>query len=210
MRCINLSSFTYLMGLVATDGYLIRYKDKIKHAEIECTEEELLKSIADEYNIQLHYRSRVIKDKVRHFWRVILKDIIPNEYLPMFDKYRTGLFEYYKTLNSEDKNDFILGIWDGDGSICKGKDDNIRITLVINSQTKSLIDIIEDFTNNNNIKISKYFDKRGIGCYNYSIFKNSRLDFLKLMYSNKNITSIERKRNNANELLQQENSKVGV
>lgn len=209
MRCTKLSSFTYLMGLIATDGYLIKYKDKILHAEIESTEKDLLTSISKEYNIDLHYRNRVIKDKVRHFWRLIFRDIIPKEYLPMFNKTREGLFEYYKNLNCEDKNDFMLGIWDGDGSVCKGKNNIIRITLVVNSQTKSIIDIVEDFTFNNNIKISKYFDKRGVGCYNYSIYSKYRVDFLKLLYSNKNITSIERKRNNAYELLQQ-NQKAGV
>lgn len=195
------------MGLLGADGYLIKYKDNIKYAEIESTEEKLLTIISKEYNIELRYRNRNIKNKLRHFWRVRFKGIIPENILPIFNKDREGLFEYYKSLNDFDKYDFILGLWDGDGSICKGKNGIIRITIVVNSKTPSIINIIEDFFTEKDIKFSKYFDKRGVGCYNYQIFSKDRVSFLRLLYNNTELYSIERKRNNAYELLNQHENK---
>lgn len=198
-----MSKFSYLMGLVGTDGYAVKYKDRITHVEIECTEQELLQKISQDYNIDLKYRNRIIKDKLRHFWRVNLKNIIPLEYLTMFDKHRSNLDTYYKTLKNNDINDFILGIWDGDGSICKRATGVISANIIINSETKSIINIIEDFLIKNDIKFSKYFDKRGVGCYNYQIYKECREKFFNLLYSNKDLYCIERKKKMAMELLNQ-------
>ena len=70
---------------------------------------------------------------------------------------------YYK--NCENKTDFIRGLFDGDGTICKhNKTNGGRIGMVISKQQPDIKKIFDNFCYEFSLKTSTYNDTRGSGC----------------------------------------------
>ena len=188
----------YLMGLLAADGSQKRYTTKSGEVHISMTLElkdrEILSKITSFTGNEVH--SRVRNNKYTLYYITI-----PYKYLgdkgKYFDKKRTGIFDYYQKCSN--KLDFIRGLFDGDGGICKrqrSKDqkDYWSIYFVVNSTQQEIKDILDDFSKEFNFNFSIYYDKRGIGCYNYNISKKSEIErFYKMLYKNKPNLYLERK-----------------
>lgn len=189
---------SYIVGLLATDGcteeYISKKTGKITYnCTIELKDNDVLEMIANEYDIPLHYRERVIKNKNREFYSIYFKTSQVGEIGGYLVNNKQNLYTYYTNL--EDKNAFIRGIFDGDGSVCHYSDrKTLRIGFVINSDHVSILKILKDYFEVNGITYSIYLDKRGNQCCNVSIgSKDSVSKLFNLMYSDKSNLWLERK-----------------
>ena len=206
-NCLNYQIDSYTMGLLTADGYRLKYVSKSGESfyriEIEQAEEQVLKDIGNFYNIPLKYRERIIANKNRKFWSLtfpVTTDEVLGNYLNTF---RTDIDLFFKSLSEEEKNNFMRGYFDGDGSIVftpKGVSKRgyikYRHTLgfSVNSKQQSLIRVLEYWGEKYKLTLSKYLDKRGSGSWYYSInnYKNLQLVF-DLFYSENPLFKNERK-----------------
>lgn len=109
-------------------------------------------------------------------------------------KGRPGLYKVYKNL--EDKNSFIRGLFDGDGTVTEMSNSKtlLRIGFSINSSCNDIKMILEDFCQSNDIKLGLYFDKRGSGAWFASINSKANVHkFFELIYSNNPKLFLKRK-----------------
>lgn len=169
---------------MATDGSMCVDKRGYYKEVIEIKDEQLIKDIATFLNVKYHSRTRVIANKERVLYSVSIPRYVWELNKDCFRKGRVGILDVYKNSN---KNDFIRGMFDGDGTVCEMSNSNklLRIGISINAKQKEMLEIFESFCEDNNIKISIYFDKRGNGAYFISINKKEDvLKFFNLIYSN--------------------------
>jgi hypothetical protein len=190
----------YVAGLLASDGsarvHYIKKKEEFRYyTGIELAEKQILEDISNMLNIPLGYRKRIINNKEREFYKIN----IPVEYVGEYGKYileqRKGVYDYYKNCN---KNDFIRGYFDGNGSVSyhPKSPKNLRIGFSINSGHIDIKMIIDDFCKEKGLHESIYLDKRGVGTYYISI--NSKLDvlsFYNYIYENNPFLYLKRKYN---------------
>ena len=189
---------SYIVGLLATDGYTEEYISKktgeiTYNCSIELKDNDVLEKIASEYDIPIHYRERVIKNKNREFYSIYFKTSQVREIGRYLVNSKQDLYAYY--INAKDKNAFIRGVFDGDGSVCyySGRK-TLRIGFTINSDHVSILKILKDYFEANDITYSVYLDKRGNKSYNLSIgSKESVSKLFNLMYSDKSNLWLERK-----------------
>lgn len=185
----------YIFGLMATDGFMDKYEGQdhnTYYAKLELTDEQIIKDIADYFNISYKHRMRIIKDKERHFYSLVIPKNFFKGVEEVFRCNRDGLFDLYMVSN---KSDFIRGMFDGDGSVCSFNK-GLRITGVINGKHTDILKIWEDFANENGLYLYKYFDKRGSGSYNISFNKKDSVNFIyNFMYSNNPKLFLKRKYN---------------
>ena len=175
---------SYILGLMATDGFMDKYVGKtcITYSErIELSDEQIMKDIATYLNVPYKHRVRHTFGKERHCYSVR----IPNEIFEGFEEAfrgdREGLFELYQNSN---KADFIRGMFDGDGSVCSFNR-GLRVTGVVNSNHKDTLKIWQDFARENGLYLYVYYDKRGNGSYNLSFNRKDGVNFIfNFMYSN--------------------------
>ena len=165
----------YCLGLFATDGslqtYLWKNEDKTTHTiTLEMKDQQIIEDIAKLFNTGIKYRSRIIADKKRDFYSVFIRSNLYGDLLVNKPK----LFEYFKTLNNQEQNNFIRGCFDGDGGICNKKPKGYRCYFCANSKD-GLDKIYEYWFEKNNIFYSKYIDKRGAMAYNYNVGKQSEV-----------------------------------
>lgn len=189
---------SYIVGLLATDGHTEEYISKktgeiTYNCTIELKDNDVLEKIANEYDIPLHYRERVIKNKNREFYSIYFKTSQVKEIGRYLVNKKQNLYTYYT--RTENKNAFIRGIFDGDGSVCcySGRE-TLRIGFVINSEHVSILKILKDYFEANSITYSIYLDKRGNKAYNVNVgSKESVSKLFNLMYSDKSNLWLERK-----------------
>jgi hypothetical protein len=164
----------YIYGLCASDGTMsiTKRNSKISYCEsIEMSEEQILKDIANDININIRSRNRVINKKGRTFYRIS----IPIKYFSGIEEYfrpnRIGLFDFFYNIPDKEKHNFIRGLFDGDGSVAEHPKlrNRLRIGFSINSKCTDILKILEYIESLLEIKMSKYFDRRGNGSYYYSI-----------------------------------------
>ena len=98
-------------------------------------------------------------------------------------KHRYGLFNLY--LGLSDKDSFIIGIFDGDGTVAETTDyrRKLRIGFSVNSECNDIMLILEHYASINGITLSKYFDTIGNGSWFISI---NRIDDVNKMFKQKN------------------------
>ena len=169
---------------MATDGSMSVDKRGYYREIIEVKDEQLIKDIATFLKVSYHHRCRVTANKERHLYSVSIPKYVWEDVKECFRKGRVGIFEVYK---NSDKNAFIRGMFDGDGTVCEMSNSNklLRIGISINAQQNEMLEIFKSFCQDNNIKTSLYFDKRGNGAYFISINKKEDiLKFFNLIYSN--------------------------
>lgn len=188
---------SYLFGLMATDGCMrkVQRGDKVYYScSIELKDEQIIKDIADYFNIKYFHRKRIVNNKERHFYKVTIPRKFYLGYEELFRSCRKGLVDLY---NQSDKNSFIRGIFDGDGSVTEMSNSKnlLRVGITINSKCFDLYYIVTSFFKDNKFQhMSEYLDKRGVGCYYLSL--NNKLDvnkFFNLIYSNNPKLFLERK-----------------
>ena len=187
----------YIMGLLTADGSQKRYITKSGDLHIsmviELKDKDILDKISQITNSKVNKRTR---NNYTHYYMTISYKFLKDKGR-YFDKNRTGIYTYYQ--NCTNKLNFIRGLFDGDGGICKRNrsKDNLpywSIYFVVNSQQKEIKQIIDDFSREYNFNFSIYFDKRGIGCYNYNISNQKEIKrFYELLYKNKPELYLERK-----------------
>lgn len=187
----------YIMGLLAADGsqkrYITKSGDLHISMAIELKDKDILDKISQITNSKVNKRTR---NNYTHYYMTISYKFLEDKGR-YFDKNRTGIYTYYQ--NCTNKLNFIRGLFDGDGGICKRNrsKDNLpywSIYFVVNSQQKEIKQIIDDFSREYNFNFSIYFDKRGISCYNYNISNQKEIKrFYELLYKNKPKLYLERK-----------------
>lgn len=185
----------YLMGLLTADGCQKKYTTTKGELHISMTielkDKQILEDLSKEVKNKVNCR---IRGSYTHYYMHISYKYLEGNG-QYFDKYRTGIYNYYK--NCANKLDFIRGLFDGDGGICLRTTRQYKywsIYFVVNSQQKEIKDILDDFAKTYNFVFSIYFDKRGLGCYNYNISKDSEIKrFYNLLYGNKPKFYLQRK-----------------
>lgn len=187
----------YTIGLLASDGHTTKYvslNGSVNyHSQLEVAEEQIINDLCLKYDKKVFYRERVIKDKVRHFWRITFNnDDIGwcGEYLI---KGRPNIFDFYNSLTEFDKSEFVRGVFDGDGTIVINKTRH-TVGFSVNSKQEDMRKILLDFANRHNLKVSEYLDKRGAGSW-YLSFNNrpAITTFYHLFFDNKPEVKNERK-----------------
>ena len=180
----------YIYGLCASDGHMGKTSrnDKVYYTEsIELSEKQILEDIANEMNIELKHRDRIINNKLRHLYSIT----IPQKYFKgienAFRPHRVGLFDLFLSIPDCEKHNFIRGLFDGDGTVSEHPHNRnlLRVGFSINSKCADVVQIIDYVEKELCIHVSKYFDKRGNGSYYYSI--NSKSDvfkFFNYIYNN--------------------------
>lgn len=181
----------YLLGILTADGCTREYQtisgQNTYSCDLEMAEEQIILDIAKSLNKVVFYRERIIKNKLRKFWKVSFhtNDFEMIKYGKYLIKGRPNIYELYKSFSKTAKADFIRGLFDGDGSICQRKNGTSCIGFSINSTCNGIREIIEDFCTENNLSLSKYYDKRGNGSWYYSINpKNDKIKFANIIYKN--------------------------
>lgn len=163
-------------------------------ATIESVDMQILEDISKELNIRLNYRERIITEKLRKFYGINIPHTFIGQDGKCLLKYRKGIYEYYLKSN---KNDFIRGLFDGDGSVSYcGTKVGGRIGFSVNSNSPDIKMIIEDYCVLNNLTTNTYFDKRGNGSWYISINQQKDVNkFFNLIYSENPKLYIHRKYN---------------
>lgn len=184
----------YLLGILTADGFTGEYQtisgENTYNCDLEMAEEQIILDIANSLNKTVFYRERIIKNKLRRFWRVSFctNDSIMIKYGKYLIKGRPNIYDLYKGFSKAAKADFIRGLFDGDGSICQRKNGTSCIGFSINSACDGIREIIESFCSENGLSLSKYYDKRGSGSWYYSInAKNDKIKFAEIIYNNNGI-----------------------
>ena len=190
----------YLLGILTADGCAREHQaisgEKTYSCDLEMAEEQIILDIANARNKTVFYRERIIKNKLRRFWKVSFytNDFEMIKYGKYLVKNRPNIFELYKSFSKTAKIDFIRGLFDGDGSICQRKNGTSCIGFSINSACDGIRRIIEDFCLENGLSLSKYYDKRGNGSWYYSInAKTDKIKFAEIIYSNNGICLMRKK-----------------
>lgn len=184
----------YILGLLTADGSTRKYctisGENTYSCDLEMAEEQIVLGIAKFLNKTVFYRERVINDKLRKFWKVSFytDDIEMIKYGKYLVKGRPNIYELYKSFSKTERADFVRGLFDGDGSICQRKNGTSCIGFSINSACNGIREIIEDFCAENDLSLSKYYDKRGNGSWYYSInSKNDKIKFANIIYESDGI-----------------------
>lgn len=193
-----MNQIDYIMGLLTADGSQKKNmtKDGIHISmTLELKDKDILDKIADIIG------NKKVNIRVRNNKYTMYYMTIPYKFLldkgQYFNKNKTGIYSYYNQCNN--KLDFIRGLFDGDGGICerkRSKDGKSywSVYFVINSHQQEIKQILDDFSQTYNFKFSIYYDKRGVGCYNYNISKQSEIKrFYQLLYKNKPELFLDRK-----------------
>lgn len=178
----------YCLGLFATDGSLQKYfwksENKITYTIcLEMKDRQIIEDLAKYFNVSVFQRTRIINKKERTFFKLYVSN---NNYGKLLSD-KNNLFDYFKSLQDKEQNDFIRGCFDGDGGICTKKPRGYRCYFCANSKD-NLDKIYEYWLGKNNIIYSKYIDKRGSTAYNYNIGKQSEVKKMcDLMYENNSL-----------------------
>ena len=179
----------YVLGICAADGstheHTTIYGEKRYSCDLEMAEEQIISDIAKLFHKDVFYRERIIRDKVRRFWKVHFSPEEMILYGPYLMPGRPGIYDLYKSFDDAGQIDFVRGLFDGDGTICQRKNGTSVIGFSINSSCDGIRKILEDFFFLFGFSLSKYFDKRGSGSWFYSInSKKDKVEFAKLIYKN--------------------------
>jgi hypothetical protein len=123
MDYVNDPNFYYLIGLMATDGH-IDYPDsptklKVYYGiiKLDHKDEELLKSLCDYFGGKLYYENNGRTVCYRIFNPNFIKYLINVVGFTNNKTYNLNIESWFSTLSDEFKKAFILGCFDGDGSL---------------------------------------------------------------------------------------------
>lgn len=182
----------YILGLFATDGSLRKYKwknqNKISYSEVlEMKDVDIIESVAEYFDTNVRKRTRMINNKTHTFYKTEISTKKINDYADYLKDNKKELYKYFISLKNKEQNELIRGMFDGDGGICKRGSNGCRCYFCANTKD-GLYNIYEYWFEKNNIKYSKYYDKRGKGAYNYNIGNQKEIKkFANLIYDNSKI-----------------------
>lgn len=172
----------YILGLFATDGNLQEYKwktkDKTSYTEkLEMKDLDIIEKISNYFKHKVISRTRTINNKEHTFYSVKINTKETNNYATYLKNNKENLYEYFVNLTAKEQNQFVLGAFDGDGGICESKSHGYKtVQCYFSANTKDGLEkIYEHWFNKNNIKYSKYYDKRGKGAYFFNITKKEEI-----------------------------------
>ena len=200
---INTKEKAYYLGLIASDGNVYKRDNGqcLLSITLQKEDEYILNNFYNILNINrtcnkinkycnLQISSKVIFDDLSKY------GIIPNKTWNM----------HLKNIPKKFMPSFLLGYFDGDGSITHSKHGTITKTDVSICGTKSSIDSISYMLDELNLKYSLILDnrKKYKGEFYHLVFKNTteKYCFLKTIYENNNdILKLKRKEERALDLI---------
>lgn len=134
----------YVLGLLASDGSVSASKNLI-YIELQRADRELLekvnKILENTRPVKDYETSRGYENSKIYFYSQEAKEQL-KEYHIIPNKTNSTEFTFPETLRKEFWNDYIRGLFDGGGCI---KDTNGTPTWEINSVSKNLIDVIQQY-----------------------------------------------------------------
>ena len=170
-------NMAYIMGFFAADGNISKNGNRIQ-SQLSIKDKSQLEMIHNEIGgcDVYEYLSNGYKSCGWHCYSAQIKKdlanygIIPN---------KTGTLKIPKNLNKEYWKDFIRGYFDGDGSIFK---DNGGIRLSITSANKEILEDINNYFKENNIKPSSILPDHTNVCIKFR--SQASIDIYNLLYYN--------------------------
>ena len=168
-------NMAYIMGFFAADGNISKNGNRIQ-SQLSIKDKSQLEMIHNEIGgcDVYEYLSNGYKSCGWHCYSAQIKKdlanygIIPN---------KTGTLKIPKNLNKEYWKDFIRGYFDGDGSIFK---DNGGIRLSITSANKEILEDINNYFKENNIKPSSILPDHTNVCIKFR--SQASIDIYNLLY----------------------------
>jgi hypothetical protein len=157
MNLVNTYEFYYLIGLITTDGTIrypdINYSKKCKHyvasIEISILDSEVLKKIYNYFGgtIFITHKNRAIKWEIRdRDFILYLKNIVgltPKKSITLNIN-----IDWFNNLSEDQQFSFLLGCYDGDGSIIKNNRKHIKrpyISIEIVTCSKLFLTFLSNF-----------------------------------------------------------------
>lgn len=143
---------SYILGFLYADGSITTLiKETYYTLSIALAEKDkdFLQFLCDFFNKELNKEYTLKYNSTTKSYRlsvcnvVLIKKLISLGIVP--NKTYQNNCDFFKKIPKELKIHFIRGFYDGDGSICKGKDNKYRVSLV--SLNSSLLEEICNFTN---------------------------------------------------------------
>lgn len=159
---------SYFLGYFLADGWLQKVGNSVRVC-FESKDKELLNNI-NVFGVSVRERQRLVRTGTvcTVYGMGVSRDV--GRYVLDVSKGKKYFIDYWKTLSSEEKDSFILGFFDGDGSVCYFSG-GYTVRIVFYVVQKSVYRILLSYLNSLEIKYSVSVDRRGktvvqvsIGC----------------------------------------------
>lgn len=150
----------YLTGLYLADGWTSKDSHLDDCIYFEFKDSELVDNLYTLCGLSKGSRERVVSTGTRcNMYRLTLDKNV-SRLIRSFQQGYKNFEAYFSTLDFQGKHQFIKGLFDGDGSVCKFQGSS-RVRIILYSAEESVDNIIMSYFNTLNIKYSISLDTRG-------------------------------------------------
>jgi intein/homing endonuclease len=155
----NINYRAYFLGYFLADGWLC-IKGNSYRVGFECKDKDLLEEINKPIGARISERVRKVRTgTICKIYGLGMSGNIGRDVFSASKGVKDFREEYYN-MSIEEKDSFILGFFDGDGSVCKySRKESIRI--IFYTVGESSYEIITDYLGNLGISFSESRDNRG-------------------------------------------------
>jgi hypothetical protein len=183
MEHINSTNFYYLIGLLATDGYICYPgAENIKRKIYQCVIKLSKKDKEILYRIQNIFGGSINKENNEntYSWYISNKDFICylKDVVGLTNKktYTLDTTTWFLELKQQFKNAFIRGCYDGDGTVFFSHTDFFRCHSAICSASKKFADMFLNYYQNSRLNVHKKERTTGYSptCDLYYVYLNGR------------------------------------
>lgn len=167
----------YLCGYFLADGYAAESKTGLSLVHAETKDESFAIKLAELTEGHCKHRLRTVSTgAVCDIWTVSFGREYSVAIRKCMDQYK-DFNKYFDSLDIQGKDDFIQGLFDGDGSICYYVNSN-KVRFILFSADAKVSSIIDKWSDIKGIKFSKSTDSRGHHVSQYSV--GHRRDLMKI------------------------------
>lgn len=163
----------YLKGYFVADGSVTRYvtsKGDVHYQTFsaDLKDIELCKKFNELYFAIVKERERKVRTgAICRIFNVKFPNEVRDKVLVGMEGYK-DYRTYFSRLNSDEKDSFIAGLFDGDGSVARYSNSK-KVRVLLYSSQKEVSDIIESYYEELGISYRKYKDVRGHGVVQYHV-----------------------------------------
>jgi len=189
---------SYLLGFLYADGSIHGKVGKdyyVLSIGLKESDKEFLQSIVDIFNHGLNKKYKLKYNPKTKSYKVSICSIYLIKNLMRLGISHRKTYEknprVFNNIPEEFKNHFIRGLFDGDGTVCKGKDNKFRAGII--SMNEPLLVNIRTYLIKKGIKVPKLILENGKYCRMNFSGNQSVKNFLSIIYDKSNIC-LKRKR----------------